>query len=116
MDYKIDANNKILGRLASEIAIKLRGKDSPDFNPAKLSQNTVTVVNTDKLQVTGKKLSQKLYRRHSGYHGGLREETLERVMDKDSRLVLKYAVMGMLPKNRSRNKLIKNLVLVKGEK
>lgn len=115
MEYKINASDKILGRLASEIAMLLRGKDSPSFDPARLSNNKVVVTNTDRIRVTGKKLSQKLYRRHSGYHGGLKEVKLRDVLARDSRLALKYAVLGMLPKNKLRSKLIKNLTLVKGE-
>ena len=114
MEYKIDASNKILGRLASEVAVLLRGKNDPRFNPTKLSGNTITVYNTDKIAVTGRKMSQKMYRRHSGYIGSLKEETLARVIEKDSRRVIREAVMGMLPKNRSRAKIIKNLTLVKG--
>ena len=114
MEYKVDATNKILGRLASEIAVILRGKNSPKFDPAKLSGNKVMVYNTDRLTFTGKKLSQKLYRRHSGYIGNLKEEKLRDVATRDSRIVLRRAVMGMLPKNRLRDRIIKNLVLFKG--
>ena len=113
MEYKIDATDKILGRLASEVAVKLRGKNSPDFDPAKFSGNKVMVSNADKIKFTGKKLSQKLYRQHSGYHGGLREEKLSDLLKRDYRQVLKQAVMGMLPKNKLRSKFIKNLIFVK---
>lgn len=113
MEYKLDATNKILGRLATEVAVLLRGKNAPSFDPAKLSGNKVLVYNTDKIKFSGKKTSQKLYRHHSGYHGGLKEEKLEDLVKRDSRLVLKYAVMGMLPKNRLRAKFIKNLILNK---
>lgn len=113
MEYKLDATNKILGRLATEIAVLLRGKHTPRFDPAKLNINRVCVFNTDKIRVSGKKMQQKLYRRHSGYHGGLKEEKMESLFERDSELVLRKAVMGMLPKNRLRNKLIKNLILKK---
>lgn len=113
MNYTIDASGKILGRLATEVAVLLRGKNDPGFNPAKMSKNKVTVYNIDKIRVTGKKMSQKLYRRHSGYIGNLREEKLRDLMARDSSLSLRHAVMGMLPKNRSRKRIIKNLVLVK---
>lgn len=113
MEYKLDATNKILGRLATEVAVLLRGKNAPSFDPAKLSGNKVFIYNTDKIKFSGKKTSQKLYRHHSGYHGGLKEEKLEDLVKRDSRLVLKYAVMGMLPKNRQRAKIIKNLILTK---
>ena len=113
-EYKIDAAHKVLGRLASEVAVLLRGKNDPKFDPTKLSGNRVTVFNADKSAVTGRKMKQKMYRRHSGYIGGLKEEALSLVMQKDSRRVVREAVSGMLPKNRSRAKWMKNLILVKG--
>lgn len=116
MEYKIDATNKVLGRLAAEVSILLRGKNMPSFDPSRLSSNKVVVYNTDKMRVTGKKMSQKLYRRHSGFHGGLKEETLKNLMERDSRIALEKAVMGMLPKNKLRPKVIKNLILHKEEK
>ena len=116
MEYKIDAKDKILGRIATEVALLLRGKTNPGFLPNKISGNKVTVYNTDKIRVTGKKMEQKLYRRHSGYIGvGFKEEKMKDLMARDSRRVLKHAVMGMLPKNRTRAKIIKNLSLHKGE-
>ena len=114
MEYKLNAEGKILGRLASEAAILLRGKNSPHFDPAKPSGNRVVVYNTDKIRVTGRKMVQKLYRRHSGYIGNLKEEKLRDRMARDSRIVLREAVGGMLPKNRSRKRIIKSLVLHKG--
>lgn len=116
MEYKIDATDKVLGRLASEVAILLRGKNEPQFDPSRPSGHSVSIYNTDKLRVTGRKMTQKLYRRHSGYHGGLKEEKLRDLMERDSREVLRKAVMGMLPKNKLRAKFIKNLALHKGEK
>lgn len=116
MEYKIDATNKILGRLATEVAILLRGKNSPRFNPAEFPSHRVSVYNTDKIRVTGRKMLQKLYRRHSEYIGGLKEEKLKERLARDSRMVLRDAVLGMLPKNRLRRIFIKNLLLFKGEK
>jgi len=116
MEHKIDAEKKILGRLASEVAQFLLGKNSPDFDPAKFSDNKVVVYNIDKIVVTGKKSVQKSYYRHSGYIGNLKEEKLKDLMARDSRLVFKKAVLGMLPKNKLRMKMIKNLILMKGEK
>lgn len=113
MEYKIDASGKILGRLASEAAMLLRGKNSPSFDPSKMSKNRVIIGNAGKIRVSGKKLEQKLYRRHSGYHGGLKEENLQKLMVRDPRLAVRRAVMGMLPKNKLRNKIIKNLVFTK---
>lgn len=116
MEYKIDATNKILGRLASEVASLLRGKNSPSFEPSRFSHNEVTVFNTDKIKVSGRKMVQKLYRRHSGFHGGLKEESLRDLMVRDSRLAFRKAVLGMLPKNKLRARFIKNLILLKGER
>ena len=113
MEYTIDATNKILGRLASDIAMILRGKNSPAYDPTKLTPVTVRVTNVGKMRVTGNKMQQKLYRHHSGYHGGLKEETLEHVMQKDPNRALKSAVNGMLPKNRLRDRMMKNLVFEK---
>lgn len=115
MEYTIDAKNKTLGRLAVEIAIKLRGKDDPRFDPARLSENRVVVKNTDTIRVSGKKLIQKTYKRHSGFHGGLKQEMLRDVLFRDSRLALRRAVMGMLPKNRLRARWINNLILLREE-
>lgn len=114
MEHTIDASDKILGRLASEIALLLRGKENPRFDPARLTAQRVRVYNTDKIRVTGMKMQQKLYRRHSGYPGNLKEEKLGSLMARDSRIVLKKAVMGMLPKNRLRKAWIRNLVMRKG--
>ena len=116
MEYELNAENKISGRLATEVATLLRGKNNPAYNPSRLSDNKVVVFNTDKLKFSGKKTTQKLYRQHSGFHGGLKEKRLDEVMKQDSRRVLKMAVMGMLPKNKLRSKLIKNLIIFKGSK
>lgn len=116
MEYRIDASNKILGRLATEVAMLLRGKETAAFNPARPSGNKVIVFNTDVLRVTGKKMNDKVYLHHSGFHGGQKKETLAHVMARDSRVALRRAVMGMLPKNRLRSRLIKNLILIHREK
>lgn len=113
MHYTIDASGKILGRCACEVALLLRGKNNPNFDPGKLSGIHVTVYNTDKIAVTGKKEKAKKYHRHSGYPGGFAEETLGHLMARDSRKVLSRAVSGMLPKNKLRSKFMKNLVLLK---
>lgn len=112
----IDAKNQILGRLATKIAVILRGKDRVDFQPHLLFKNQVVVINTDKFKVTAKKLDQKKYRRYSGYPGGLKEKTLRELMEQDSRQVIRKAVFGMLPVNRLRSKMLKNLKLYQGEK
>lgn len=111
----VNADGKILGRLASQIAVLLRGKDSADFTPHHAAARRVTVTNTDRMRVTGKKMTQKMYRRHSGYLGNLKEEKLGDLMARDSRAALRRAVSGMLPKNRLRAQFLKNLILVKGD-
>ena len=114
-EYKFDADGEILGRLATKVAVALRGKDGADFSPNNpdLSRK-VTVFNTDKLKFTGNKLENKIYFKYSGYPGGISQRTLKEQMVKDSRAVLREAVYGMLPKNRLRDKFIKNLKLHKG--
>ena len=115
MDYQIDATNKILGRLATEAAVLLRGKHTPQFDPAVLAGHTVTIYHTDCIKTTGRKMEAdgKVYLHHTGFHGGQRAETLQELMARDSRLVLRRAIMGMLPKNRLRSKIIKHLILIK---
>ncbi len=107
--HKIDAALKSPGRIASKIAILLRGKDEPDFEPYKDEGAVVVVENVEEMKLTGKKLEQKKYYRHSGYPGGLKEEKMEKVMEKKPEEVLKRAVFGMLPKNKLRSKQIKRL-------
>ncbi|MDP3764250.1 MAG: 50S ribosomal protein L13 [bacterium] len=114
-EYKFDAKGEILGRLATQVAVVLRGKDSADFSLNRPDLNRkVTVYNTDKLKFTGNKLEDKKYHVYSGYPSGIRTRTLEEQMDRDSREVFKMAVYGMLPKNRLRNKFMANLKLLKG--
>lgn len=113
--HTIDATNKILGRLAVEVANLLRGKGKADFVPYLDRGDQVIVTNTDRIKVTGQKMKKKIYYHHSGYPGGIKEINLERLMEKDSRQVIKKAVYGMLPKNKLRNKMIKKLTLYKGE-
>lgn len=114
-EYKLDAKGKILGRLAVEAAVLLRGKNTADFLPRITPENIVKVYNTDLLKFTGKKPKQKMYRHHTGYPGGLKEMTLEKLMAKDSREVFKLAVYGMLPRNRTRDKIINNLKLYRSK-
>ncbi len=114
-EHKIDATNKILGRLAVEIANLLRGKNKPNFVPYLDVGDKVIVINTDKIKVTGRKMKQKIYYRHSGYPGGIKATRLEEAMEKDSRQVIRKAVYGMLPKNKLRDKIIKKLKLYKKE-
>ncbi len=109
MIYKIDATGKILGRLAAELAVLLRGKGNPGFLRHIDAGNSVEVENIKNLKFTGKKPQQKIYWRHSGYPGGLRAQTLEDKFKNDPASVLRQAVYGMLPKNRTRAKVIKRL-------
>ena len=97
--YVVDAEGKVLGRLASEIATILRGKHKPEFTPNVDTGDFVIVVNAEKVRVTGDKANQKVYRRHSGYMGGLKEVSYKRMMDKHPERVIEAAVRGMLPKN-----------------
>lgn len=107
--HTIDAANRVLGRLATEIAVLLRGKNKPDFAPNKDMGDFVTVRNFSKIRITGKKFEQKIYYRHTGYLGGLKEVPLKKLFEKDPAEVLKKAVFGMLPKNKLRAKQIKRL-------
>jgi large subunit ribosomal protein L13 len=97
--YVVDAADQTLGRLASEVASVLRGKNKPIYTPHCDTGDYVIIVNADKIKVTGKKLDQKLYRRHTGHVGGLKEATLREMLDKKPEEVIKHAVKGMLPKN-----------------
>ena len=96
--YVVDATDKTLGRLASEIASVLRGKNKPIFTPHIDTGDYVIIVNADKIKVTGKKLEQKIYYNHSDYVGGMRETTLKEMLAKKPERVIELAVKGMLPK------------------
>jgi large subunit ribosomal protein L13 len=111
--HKIDATDRILGRLATEIAIILRGKDNVAYQPNKDIGGIVEVSNVDKIKVTGKKMDQKIYYKHSGYPGGLKEEKLKAKMAKGADWVLRNAVIHMIPDNKLRNNMIKRLKFVK---
>ena len=96
--YVVDAEGKTLGRLASEVANVLRGKNKPTYTPHIDTGDYVIVVNAEKIQVTGKKLDQKIYYHHSDYVGGMKEATLREMMQKKPEFVITHAVKGMLPK------------------
>jgi large subunit ribosomal protein L13 len=113
--HTIDATDKILGRFAVEICNLLRGRNKPGFLRYKDMGEEVVVFNTDKIKVSGKKMKQKIYYRHSGFLGGLKAQPLEKLFERDSREVLKKAVFGMMPKNKLRNQIIKKLKMYKGE-
>lgn len=113
MEYHIDANNQILGRLASKISHILQGKDQPNYNPRLAGENKVFVKNVSKMKVTGRKAKEKIYYRYTGYVGHMKTRTYEEFFEKDPAGVLKYAVNLMLPKNRLRTKRLKNLIIEK---
>ena len=107
--HTIDATDRVLGRLAVEIAILLRGKNRPDFAPNKDAGDIVSVKNVGKLKFTGKKMEQKIYYHHSGFLGGLKEKPLRKLFEENPSEVLRVAVFGMLPKNKLRSIMIKRL-------
>lgn len=113
--FVIDAQDQTLGRLASKIAPILRGKHKPSFTPHLDCGDYVIVVNAEKIRVTGRKLDQKYYHRHSGYPGGLTSISLRDQLDKHPERVLQSAVRGMLPKNRLGRRVIKKLKVYAGD-
>jgi len=110
----VDASNQTLGRLASEIARLLRGKHKASFTPHLDTGDFVVVVNAKRIRLTGKKLDEKKYYRHSGYPGGLRVETAREMLAKHPERVIRAAVWGMLPKNRLGRKLLGKLKVYAG--
>ena len=112
--YVVDADGQSLGRLASEVAKVLRGKNKPIYTPHIGTGDYVIVVNADKIKVTGKKLDQKIYYRHSDYVGGMKETTLREMMDKKPERVIELAVKGMLPKGPLGRAMIKKLHVYAG--
>ena len=112
--YVVDADGQTLGRLASEVAKVLRGKNKPIYTPHIDTGDYVIVVNADKIKVTGKKLDQKIYYRHSDYVGGMKETTLREMMDKKPERVIELAVKGMLPKGPLGRTMIKKLHVYAG--
>ncbi len=112
--YVVDAEGQTLGRLATRIADTLRGKGKPTYTPHVDSGDFVIVVNADKIAVTGNKLDQKRYYRHSGYPGGLRSRTLREQLERRPTEVIRTAVKGMLPKNRLASRQITKLKVYAG--
>ena len=112
--YVVDAQGKTLGRLATQIADTLRGKRKPQYTPHVDTGDFVVVVNAEKIAVTGNKLDQKRYYRHSGYPGGLRSRTLREQLDRRPTEVLRTAVRGMLPKNRLARRQLTKLKIYAG--
>lgn len=112
--YVADAEGQILGRFASQIANRLRGKYKPEFSPHMDNGDFIIVVNCEKIRVTGKKLLEKEYYRHSGWVGGLKEISLGEMLAKHPRRVITHAVKGMLPKNRLGRAILKKLKVYVG--
>lgn len=110
MDYIIDAKNKKLGRLASEIALILQGKKSPKYHPRLAGEDRVILKNYKELDISEKKMKEKKYYRHSGYVGHLNVRTLEQKWKKDPKWVIREAVRKMLPKNKLNSRRLKNLI------
>jgi large subunit ribosomal protein L13 len=111
----VDAENAILGRLASTVAARLRGKHNPLFTPHADTGDWIIVINADKVALTGRKWDQKNYYRHSGYIGGLKTITAKKLMEKRPEDLIRFAVKGMLPKNRLGRKLFKKLKVYSGD-
>ncbi|MFN6513232.1 MAG: 50S ribosomal protein L13 [Nostoc sp. CreGUA01] len=112
--YIVDATDKRLGRLASEIAQVLRGKNKPEFTPHLDTGDFVIVINAEKVAVTGKKRTQKLYRRHSGRPGGMKTETFAKLQQRLPERILEHAVKGMLPKSSLGKQLFTKLKVYAG--
>ena len=113
--FLVNAEGKTLGRLASEIAQVLRGKHKPIYTPHLDCGDFVIVVNAEKVRVTGRKLDQKMYYRHTGYPGGIKSISLRNQLQKHPERVLQAAVRGMLPKNRLGRKMLKKLKVYAGD-
>ena len=112
--YVVDATDKTLGRLATELASRLRGKHKPIFTPHVDTGDHIVVVNAARIRVTGNKLKDKIYHHHTGYVGNLKSITLEKLMEKQPEQALTFAVKGMLPKNRLGREMIKKLRIFAG--
>ncbi|MDD7511106.1 MAG: 50S ribosomal protein L13 [Peptostreptococcaceae bacterium] len=112
--YVVDADGKTLGRLASEVASVLRGKNKPTFTPHVDCGDYVIIVNAEKIAVTGKKRKEKIYKRHTGYPGGLREITFEKLQAKKPEEIIRHAVKGMLPNGKLGRQMFKKLKVYAG--
>ena len=112
--YLVDAKDKVLGRLATQIAMRLRGKHKPIFTPHADTGDFIVVVNAEKVALTGKKLNDKIYYRHTGYMGGLKQISAKKLLEKKPEDLLRFAVKGMLPKNSLGRRQLKKLKIYKG--
>jgi large subunit ribosomal protein L13 len=114
--FVVDAAGLVLGRLASQVAARLRGKHNPLFTPHADTGDSVIVINADKVNLTGRKWDQKMYYRHSGYTGGLKSINAKKLLEKKPEDLVRFAVKGMLPKNRLGRKIFKKLKVYAGDK
>jgi len=112
--YLVDATNKTLGRLSTEIAKRLRGKHKPEYTPHVDTGDYIVVINADKIRVTGNKMKDKMYHHHTGYIGNLKTMSLQKLMSQSPERVLQYAVKGMLPRNRLGRKMFSKLRVFAG--
>ncbi len=112
--YLVDAKDKVLGRLATQIAMRLRGKHKPIFTPHADTGDFVVVINADKVTLTGRKWTNKIYYRHSGYIGGLKQISAKKLHEKKPEDILRFAVRGMLPKNSLGRRQMKKLKIYAG--
>jgi large subunit ribosomal protein L13 len=112
--YVFDANGVVLGRLATQVAHRLRGKHNPLFTPHTDTGDWVIVINAEKIVLTGRKMDQKMYYRHSGYIGGLKQMTAKELLEKKPEELVRSAVKGMLPKNKLGRRLFKKLKVYTG--
>jgi large subunit ribosomal protein L13 len=112
--YVVDASDQILGRLATQIAMRLRGKHKPIFTPHVDTGDFVIVINADQVKLTGRKTDQKMYWHHSGYPGGIKGVSARRMLETKPEELIRQAVRGMLPKNRLGRKLLKKLKVYTG--
>ena len=112
--YVVDAEGKTLGRLATEVATVLRGKHKPTFTPHMDCGDYVIVINAEKVDVTGKKRKEKIYKRHTGYPGGLREVTFEKLQEKKPEEIIRHAVKGMMPNGKLGRQMYKKLKVYAG--
>lgn len=114
--YHVDARGKVLGRLATRLAVVLMGKDRPEYTPHVDTGAYVVVTNAEKIRLTGKKLTQKVYRHYSGYPGGLKETPVQKMLQKRPERVIREAVRRMLPKNKLGAHMLKKLKVYAGPK
>lgn len=112
--YVVDASGKVLGRLATQIAKYLRGKHKPEYTPHADAGDYIVVINASEVKVTGNKEQDKVYYRHSGYPGGLKETTFEKLLAKDPTQIIEIAVKGMLPKNPLGRAMLRKLKVYSG--